>query len=261
MKRFEYLKLNFNMSTNETMIAMILAAIAPLVASLGERESIRSFLMGTDGPSMLQLIAGGGILVVAMVFLIKGNMKIAYESFVGEAAQMFSTLPISLTMVALIKIIVLSVNTLIVLVGLGVGTTMAWVFGNNETINVLVNYIVGLAKSGIFEQVMIIPTSILLIVAIVFSINECVLVGFCNFMNTGGKESNGGLAKIGLILLATVPMLLILGNFIRTSIKTLSYIELEDLWISLLQTTGLFVLVGVVVFGIIAYRVNHEYTL
>ena len=108
MKRFEYLKLNFNMSTNETMISMILATIAPIVASLGERESIRSFLMGTDGPSMLQLIAGGGILVVAMVFLIKGNMKIAYESFVGEAAQVFGALPISLTMVALIKKTVLS---------------------------------------------------------------------------------------------------------------------------------------------------------
>ena len=86
MKKFEYFKLNFNMAKNETMIATILAFIAPIIASLGEKESIRSFLMGTDGPSMLQMIAGLIIFAIAVAVLIKGIIKISYDSFVSENA-------------------------------------------------------------------------------------------------------------------------------------------------------------------------------
>ena len=135
MKRFEYFKLNFNMAKNETMIAMILAFIAPIIASLGEKESIRSFLMGTDGPSMLQMIAGLIIFAVAVVALVKGIIKISYDSFISENAQIYAALPISLSDVALIKITVLSVNMLIMLLGLAIGTTIAWIFGSNEVIN------------------------------------------------------------------------------------------------------------------------------
>ena len=88
MKRFEYFKLNFNMAKNETMIAMMLAFIAPLFASLGEKESIRSFLMGTDGPGLLQMIARGVLLVISLVVLLKGTLKVGYGHLLGEEAQL-----------------------------------------------------------------------------------------------------------------------------------------------------------------------------
>ena len=138
------------------MIAMILAFIAPIIASLGEKESIRSFLMGTDGPSMMQMIAGLIILAIAVAVLIKGIIKISYDSFVSENAQIYAALPISLSDAALIKITVLSINMLIMLLGFAIGMTMAWIFGNNEVTNSLFDVIFSLITSipvGIFIDV------------------------------------------------------------------------------------------------------------
>lgn len=261
MKRFEYFKLNFNIAKNETMIATILAFIAPIIASLGEKESIRSFLMGTNGPSMLQMIAGLIILAIAVAVLIKGIIKISYDSFVSENAQIYAALPISLSDAALIKITVLSINMLILLLGLVVGMTTAWIFGNNLAINNFVGMVIDLVSSGIFERVILIPISIIFVISLTFAINATIFAGICNFLNMGGGKSRSSIEKVGLLLLMTVPMLLILGNFIRASLRLLTYTNFDNLWIYLLGITGMFIIVETIVLGIILYRINNEYYL
>ncbi|MBR5516471.1 MAG: hypothetical protein IKU53_00730 [Firmicutes bacterium] len=262
MKRFEYFKLNFNMAKNETMIAMMLAFIAPIIASLGERESIRSFLMGTDGPSMLQMVAGLIIFAIAIAVLVKAIIKISYDSFVSESAQIYATLPISLSDAALIKITVLSLNMLIVLLGLVVGTVVAWLFGNNDAINSLFDVIVSLVTSGKIEYVAIIPTSIIATVVFAFFINGIIFSAYCGYVSSYRKpkgSSGKGMTFIKVIIYAAI----FIGIMFRPNTELLIYMANNDyidvLWLGLLGVAGVYGVVGAIIFGICVFKLNEEY--
>ena len=263
MKRFEYFKLNFNMAKNETMIAMILAFIAPIIASLGEKESIRSFLMGTDGPSMLQMIAGLIILAIAVAVLIKGIIKISYDSFVSENAQIYAALPISLSDATLIKITVLSINMIIVLLGLAVGTTIAWIFGNNEVINSLFDAIVLLVTSGKIEYIAIVPAGAIAIVVFVFYINEIILSSYCGFGGTL-RSTNGTNRKAVTFIRVIIYATIFIGIMLKPCVELLIYMAndyIDSLWIGILGVAGLYAAVGTILFGICVFKLNNEYYL
>lgn len=251
------------MAKNETMIAMMLAFIAPIIASLGEKESIRSFLMGTDGPSMVQIIAGGALLVVATGVLIKGTVKIAYDSFVSERSQIYATLPISLRDVALIKTTVLSINMLIMTFGLTIGTTLAWLFGNNGFINFIFEVVITLVNSGEIEKMILIPICLLATIVLVFFVNELIFSGF-GMIAISSNKAKGDSAKAKAVLGAVVYVVLIGGVFIKTCAKLLHYVAInyiESLWIYVLGITGVIVALGLIGFGICVFKLNNEYYL
>ena len=263
MKRLEYFKLNFNMAKNETMIATLLAAIAPILASLGERESLRSFLMGTDGPSAVQVAAGGVLLIIAVVILAKGIVKIAYDSIFGETAQIYSTLPISFTNMAAIKMAILSLNTLILLLGLGIGTTIAWLFGNNDMINVGFNTVIALATSGVIERIVLIPLGVIAVIVLVFFINHLIFGGFCMFASSTVKP-RGELGKAKALLSAVIYAAVIGWILLKSCGKLLIYMAnnyVDNLWIAVAGTTGVLAVVGIIGFGICVYKLKNEYYL
>ena len=249
MKRFEYFKLNFNTAKNETMIAMILAFIAPLFASLGEKESIRSFLMGTDGPSMLQMIAGGVLLVISLIVLLKGTLKVGYDNLFGEEAQLYSAFPIPERTVVIMKLTVLSLNTLIVMVGFIIGTTIGWIFGNNEFIDGAFEWLLLIGTSKVFEKIIIIPLGIILLLTVAIMLNGYMLLGFVST----SMRPKSGLGKVGLLLIYSIPLWYVIISLIRMNpIENLvSYPE--SAWVDMLITITISV-VFIVLYILMAIR-------
>lgn len=255
MKRFEYFKLNFNMAKNETMIAMILAFIAPLFASLGEKESIRSFLMGTDGPSLLQMIVGVVVLAIAMALLFRGMMKIGYDNLFGEAAQIYSSLPISHKNVATIKIVVLTLNTLISMAGFALGMVLAYIFGNNAYIDSLCDNVIILATSGVLKQVIVLPLGVLAIVTTAFFVNGYIFCGFTN----AHMRPKGLLGKLVMTLVAMLPLLPAAYLLIKTFIDANLFVEIENLYIILLIIIGVSLVLSVFDILMSIYWLNKRY--
>ncbi len=255
MKRFEYFKLNFNMAKNETMIAMMLAFIAPLIASLGERESIRSFLMGTDGPSLLQMIVGVVLLTIALMLLFKGMMKIGYDNLFGKTAQIYSTLPISNEEVAITKISVIAFNSYIVLIGFFAGLVMSYFFGNNEYIETFFNNMAALATSGVFKQVMVLPLGLLAILTTVFFVSGYI---FCGFANSTMRPKSL-LGKLVMTLIAMSPLLPVAYLLIKTFIDANLFVEIESLYTTLLVIIGISLVLSVFDVLMSIYWLNKRY--
>lgn len=255
MKRFEYFKLNFNMAKNETMIAMILAFIAPVIGSLGEKESIRSFLIGTDGPSLLQMIVGVALLTIAGVLLFKGMMKIGYDNLFGKTAQIYSSLPISNEEVAITKISVLTFNSYIVLSGFAVGLVMSYFFGNNEYVETFFNNVATLATSGVFKHVMVLPLGVLAILTTVFFVNGYIFCGFAN--STMRPKSLPG--KLAITLVAMLPLLPVAYLLIKTFIDANLFVEIERLYIVLLVIIGISLVLSVLDVLMSIYWLNKRY--
>ena len=255
MKRFEYFKLNFNMAKNETMIAAILAFIAPIIASLGEKESIRSFLMGTDGPSMVQIIAGGALLAVAVFLLIKGVIKIGYDNLYGETGQMYSSLPIPASTVVLTKISVLTINSLISLLGLSIGMAMAYAFGNNEKIDSLFETLESLATAKTLEHNLVIPLSIILFIAIVVMINSDMFLAFAN----SSMKPKGLLGKLALIAFQIMPACLVIYSLGILDPIHVMLLNLDEAWIYLLISIAVVTVLNVLSIGVAIYRIKKTY--
>jgi len=254
MKRFEYFKLNYNMAKNETMIAMILAFVAPVIASLGEKESIRSFLMGTDRPSMFQTVVGAVLIIIAIVVMIRGLIKVAYDNLFGETAQIYSSIPVSLKTVAVTKIAVLTLNMIIVMIGLVAGAAMGYAFGNNPAIESFFDMIVMLATSGGEEKVILLLGAIAVLTTIFF-LNAYI---FCGFANSNMRPQSM-MGKIGILLWAILPVLPMLYIMIKALSKMDSFWGLEEIRILLLVVIAASVVLGIWSSWCSAYWLNKKY--
>lgn len=257
MKTIEYFKLNFNMAKNDTMIATLLAFLAPILASLGERESIRSFLMGTDGPSPVQTFAGVCLIIISAFLLGKGVLRVGYDNLFGEVAQIYASLPVTPFVVTLTKVAVLSLNSMIALLGFLVGTIIAWIFGNNAIVVAFFDGLTALTKSGEAELVAIIPLGVTAIVMLVIMLNSYIFSGLTNSF----IRPKSGLGKLGLLIWQSLPLILLIFLFVGGGVFGWMFGNPAKVWIVLLISMVVNAVLTALGMGVATYRLNRSYYL